>query len=417
MKLVTKINLNFISAASFVLFAGCVLFYVLLRNITINNIDQELLRYQSATKQEFGQLLHHPERFIYFDVLLHIEHSPTAKNERFSDTTLVVKGENGHFRNLSFSHAYKGHNYEVAIFKSLRQADELTVQLLFALCSLIVFFMLSFYFLNRYVAIRSLEDFFSIINKLRNIQVDKKENIALPQTDVDEFEELNQALYQITDRIRQDFFNLKEFTENASHEIQTPLAVMSTQLEQMFQDTQLSEPQLLNLVTLQEAVNRLSKLNKGLLLLAKIENQQFEATENVPVREILQKQLDNLEEFIDDKQIQLQTELNTQVQLKLNPYLTELLFFNLLKNAIRHNKTNGYLIVKLTNTQLTITNDGLPEALDTDRIFERFAKGGHSKSMGLGLAIVKKICDLYQIDIRYSFANAQHSMHLKFATK
>ncbi|NER02409.1 MAG: HAMP domain-containing histidine kinase [Okeania sp. SIO3C4] len=386
----------------------------MLRNITLNNIDEELARYKEVTQAEFEQLLSFPERFVYFDVLINIQHGSISKQDTYSDTTLVIKNEPGHFRKLKFGHQYDNHNYQVEIYKSLRQADELTIQLLFVLCSLIIFFMLSFYFLNRFVAMRSLEDFFDIISKIRHFQVDKKENLELPQTDVDEFEQLNTVLGQKTDQVRVDYFNLKEFTENASHEIQTPLAIISTKLEQMFQDSSLNERQLMTLATIQEAVNRLSKLNKGLLLLTKIENNQFGETQPIKIEEIVQQQLDNLDEFIENRKINVETSLKNQIEVELNPYLTELLIFNLLKNAIRHNIDEGRLIISLNENTLSIQNQGADVALDVERIFERFSKGSHSKSMGLGLAIVKKVCDVYGIHLDYDFGDGFHKMFLSF---
>lgn len=105
----------------------------------------------------------------------------------------------------------------------------------------------------------------------------------------------------MTDKIYNDYVNMKEFTENAAHEMQTPIAVVLSKLELLLQDTNLKEEQEQSILQSTKALGQSSKLNKNLLLLAKIENNQFETTEESNLEEVTKKYLQFFDEFIKEK--------------------------------------------------------------------------------------------------------------------
>ncbi len=220
----------------------------------------------------------------------------------------------------------------------------------------------------------------------------------------------------MTERIKKDYSNIKEYTENASHELQTPLAIINSKMELLLQSQNFDEKQLKAIADAYEASNRLSKLNKTLLLLAKIENRQFPESKTVNPIQLIKNQIETLEDLIVSKKIKITIESEIDINLQMNPYLGEILFSNLIKNAIRHNQNGGNLLIVTSKNQICISNTGSELKIDKNKLFERFHKQSTSpESLGLGLAIVDKICEIYNFKINYYFENNMHNFVIKFS--
>jgi signal transduction histidine kinase len=244
------------------------------------------------------------------------------------------------------------------------------------------------------------------------------EDFALQESDVKEFEDLNRGLKAMTERIKNDYLNLKEYTENASHEIQTPLAIINSKLELLLQSGEMSEKQYKALADAYEASIRLSKYNSTLILLAKIENKQFPESKMVSPEAILDNLLENLDDLIRTKKIEVIRQIKPEVTVHMNPYLAEMLIVNLVKNAVRHNVKGGKLVVEVDSGFLQISNTGPETALDENLLFKRYFKSSSSpESLGLGLAIVQKICALYGFEVSYQFLDGLHRLNVKFNNK
>ena len=219
----------------------------------------------------------------------------------------------------------------------------------------------------------------------------------------------------MTERIKNDYLNLKEYIENASHEIQTPLAIINSKMELLLQSGDMKEKQYKTVADAYEASNRLSRLNKTLILLAKIENRQFPESEPVNPAIMINHQLESLEDLIYAKKIKVVKQVEEQVTVLMNPYLAEILLVNLIKNALRHNIPGGDLKIELTGNSLVIANSGPALTLDPDMLFKRFHTSSSSpESLGLGLSIVQKICTMYGFKVSYSYQNNMHVMLVVF---
>jgi len=150
-------------------------------------------------------------------------------------------------------------------------------------------------------------------------------------------------------------------------------------------------------------------------LLAKIENRQFPESKMINPRDIFDYQFDFLEDLILSKKLEISTNYEDNVQIKVNPYLAEVLFSNLIKNAIRHNIEGGKIIIELTGKQLMISNSGSALMTDPENLFKRFYKSSTSKeSLGLGLSIVQKICEVYDFRLNYDYQNDLHRIRVDF---
>ena len=165
-----------------------------------------------------------------------------------------------------------------------------------------------------------------------------------------------------------------------------------------------------------ELITRMSKLNQGLLLISKIDNNQFFATEKIGIEKIIEKNLENFEEIIQMKNIEVRKEIEEPVVLTMNKSLADILISNLITNSIKHNVQNGHISILLNRKKLQISNTGQPLSIDPQKLFERFRKSDRSgDSVGLGLAIVKEIINLYQFTIEYLLSGSIHTLIIDFS--
>ncbi len=230
-----------------------------------------------------------------------------------------------------------------------------------------------------------------------------------------EFEQLNHALQKLIEQNIAAYQTQKEFTENASHELQTPLAVFQSKLDLLLQNPDLTQDQAAIIQQLYEASSRLARTNKNLLLLAKIENNIFTQKENISVDQLIHEVLPYFTEQAEEKEIHISTEIKESVLLSANKGLTEILLNNLLLNAIRHNHPKGKIFIQLKNNQLLISNTGNAQILQKEKLFKRFSKiSENAHSSGLGLAIVQQICVLNGWQADYRFENNLHVFSISF---
>jgi signal transduction histidine kinase len=248
---------------------------------------------------------------------------------------------------------------------------------------------------------------------LHNFQLGKKSPILLPKTDIDEFNFMNASLEKMTAKAEKEYIILKEFTENASHEMQTPLAIIRSKLDLAIQEQDLSEKQSATLRSAYAAIKKLTGLNRSLLLMAKIENNQF--AEIVPI-DLKAKLVDKIFQFQElwGGKISITHELG-DAMMNANSDLIDLLLNNLFSNSSKHNIQNGTIFIELKDKFLAISNTGKPSRLDPARLFTRFYKEpGDGNNNGLGLSIVKQICEVSGVTPSYSYCNNMHTFILQW---
>ncbi|MBI1767341.1 MAG: HAMP domain-containing histidine kinase [Bacteroidetes bacterium] len=280
---------------------------------------------------------------------------------------------------------------------------------------LITTMLIGLYFITKVLSIKLWKPFYIGLEHLEKFEVDKSASTRLSQTTINEFVRLNQVIENLIRKNTSIYNTQKEFIENAAHELQTPLAVIQGKLETLFQQSSLTQSQSEVLEKLNDAVARLSRLNKNLLLLSRIEHDQFSESENISVNDLLKKHYEFFSEQAAAKKIRITVESSPSVNVTANPVLTEVMINNLFLNAIRHNIEGGYISIQLKETGFAISNTGHHSALPEQKIFSRFSKINPStQGSGLGLAIVKKIADLNRWEIRYAFKNNWHTFSVNF---
>jgi signal transduction histidine kinase len=228
------------------------------------------------------------------------------------------------------------------------------------------------------------------LNELKAYEVTGHVPIRTEDTNIVEFDDLNKTVSHLTERSRKVFLQQKEFIENASHELQTPLAIFQSKLDVLMQNVTLNEQNASVILELEDTAQRMSRLNKSLLLLSQIDNEQFTSKESVDAALVMNTILNNLRPFADAEGIRIATSFQP-LDLHVNKTLLEVLFTNLLSNAIRHTEKGGTIEIKLAERRMTISNTGVPLKSDAEKLFERFYKESKDhRSTGLGLAIVKR---------------------------
>ncbi len=253
------------------------------------------------------------------------------------------------------------------------------------------------------------------LNKIRSFNLKKDEQLHLPNTSTKEFKQLNAFVTEMTTKARQDYRAVKEFSENASHEMQTPLAIVQGKLELLVETPGLAEEQLALVQSAQQSLNKLSKMGGALLLLTKIENQEFATMQRTDFSKVVQTCVRNFEEIAGLRGLTLESDIAKQVEQNINPVLADIMVANLVKNAIRHNDENGWVKVELTPERLAVSNAGQPPKIPTEQLFQRFQKSSsNGSSLGLGLSIVKKICEVSNWKAEYKYAGNVHQISVIF---
>ncbi|CAN5485909.1 HAMP domain-containing sensor histidine kinase [soil metagenome] len=413
MKLLNVTNRYYIIIAVALMLIGCgFLTYRLLYLF-----DREITEHMLYEKQIIDQQLYEEKQLQHMNFKFgdHIEVQPIDKFTTFRvhlrDTEMFDPLEKDvvAFRILSYEQQIDSTGYRIKIRRRLTKNDDVMYGVLVAVALISFNMVLSFYFLNRWFSIKIWAPFYAALKLLKNYDLRKDGKPQFRTSAIEEFNRMNEELRKLTDKVSSDYRNLKEFTENMSHETQTPLAIIHSRLDVLMQSENLNEQQQEQIRTTLDAVNRLSKMNKGLTLLAKIDNNQFADEHDINLGNVIEKHLSQLDIFIEGKGIRVIKDLNPRVNVRLNPQLVDILLTNLLSNAIKYNEEHGMLKITLDNKGFVISNTGDAPSLSSEQIFERFKRGEDKiDSTGLGMAIVKKICDYSSCEISHNYFEPMH---------
>lgn len=376
------------------------------------------------------QFMNHIKGFEYLDDLetdlevldqlssnIHIRRSEQKSIPKYYETVALydsIQHEQRPFRRLSSVVDVKGKSYLLTITVPLVNRSDLILAI--ALVQLVVSILLALglLILNRSLSKKLWKPFYKTLDQLKAYQLDKTDIIPLETSEIQEFDDLNKTVNHLTNRNREVFMQQKEFIENASHELQTPIAIFQSKLDDLMQRPGLTKQEAETILELESTSKRMARLNKNLLLLSKIDNNQFADVEDIELAELINNHVTVLKPMARLEHISMVPALDN-LSLKANLTLIEILITNLLHNAIRYSLKNEQIHITLKDRALTITNTGNKLKMDSDKMMERFKKESTDPaSSGLGLAIVKKICERYNYRISYSYENALHIFRVVF---
>jgi signal transduction histidine kinase len=418
MKLLAATNRYYVLLSAGLFAVGSLVLYVGIDRAVRNEVGEQLQNHRTELEARMasGQPLPAPvyrEQYVL---------SSRPRPLGFSDTVLLdpVEGSLVPHRQLTFRAAGAGQApVWVTLRKSLVETDELLAAVVSSMLVVLALLLGGVVWLHRYLSGRLWAPFRRTLNALRDYDLQQHRVLALPTSRIEEFTELNQALTHLSGRLVADYENLREFTANAAHETQTPLAIMQAQLEQLLQLPALADDAAAAplLADLYGATRRLSRLHQALGLLSRIENGQFTQAVPLDLASLLREKAEQLAPLLEARGLALHLELADGEARQLHPGLADSLLHNLLHNAIRHNVPGGDVTVRLTHNQLEVSNPGPAVDGDPSRFFERFRKhNAASESPGLGLSIVQHICAYYGFGLSYDFALAgsRHTLRVNF---
>ncbi len=408
MKLLYKSTIYFFLFSTFAFISGGAIFYLKAKSIIYNQIDFSLITEKNIIEQQIIETNEIPDfRELFFEHIIEVKifEFPVREASIIKDTSIYNKDQDNYhdYRMIEFtSNTPEREGYLIRIFQSIENKKDLLEFIGLSLFIMFSIILLAALVINYGISKNLWHNFNDSLDKISKFDISSAKLLNLSETSIQEFQQLNNVLTHMSVKMQKDYLSLKEFNENASHEIQTPLAIIRSHLELLFQFENLNEAQLRSLNTIAESVNRLSKLNQGLLLISKIDNQQFKTTESVSINILVNRLLNDFEEIIRLKNIRIEKEFETNVTMQMNTMLAEILISNLISNAVRYNFSGGFIKFLLNEKTFSVINTGLPLKTDPGKLFERFWKENHSaESVGLGLSIVKSITDYYGMEVHY----------------
>jgi two-component system, OmpR family, sensor histidine kinase QseC len=418
MKLFDKYNRINIIASILIFIGGCIAFYFVLNYVLVKQLDEaleteqeEIIRF-AQKHNSLPEIINTDDQQVYF-----AEVATAVPHQRFTSekTWNQLERKKEWMRKFIFGISLNEKNYLVTILRSQEERKGFLKLMVAIAAVMIALILLAGYIINRLVLKRLWQPFYQSIQQVSSYDLQKQRRLNLPVTTVDEFTLLNSSLNQMAAKVETDYQTLKEFTGNAAHEMQTPLAVITANTESLIQDETVLKNHHAAIATIDNAAKRLSRLNQSLLLLAKIENRRFELNEKVAWETLLLQRLQALDDLITARQ--LQVSVNTiPVTTIFHQHLADILLTNLLGNAIRYNIEGGSIAINLDETSLTVTNTSLLPALDSTKIFNRFYRHPETKAdgSGLGLSIVQQICKEAGYQLNYQYSNHLHIFFILF---
>lgn len=426
MRLFTKYSRVNIVASILALVLGSIGYYFIVRYVLVHELDDTLKIEEAEILDNVQHRDRLPEPANYVDQQIRFNPATSEVPRVFRQTTwgdLVSTagkppGARNHdpdhpFRELVFSVHVGGQLYTVSVAKSEEETEDLLFLIMLVTAGMIVILLGVLFLANRLLLRRIWQPFYRTLDNIRSFNLSSREPLPATDTDIDEFRSLDETARQMTGKIMRDYEILKNFADNASHEMQTPLAIINSKLDLLIQDIGLGEAHHRPVQAMYDAIGRLRQLNQSLLLLTKIENNQFADTKSIDLALLIGEKLTQLEDPLKDRHLKVYTELD-HLPLPINGYLADILLNNLLTNAIRHNYNGGQIDIRLGERSLRISNSGPELGFEAATIFDRFVKGTHSGGSGLGLAIVRQICDNYRFPLQYGFKEGIHTIEIQF---
>ena len=421
MKLFNRVLIHLISGIFIILLGWAVFFYLGIMSEVNDEVDDSLEDYSELiiTRSLAGkELPAHDSGSNNQYFLREVDESYVRSHQAISyrDSMIYIKEKNETEPARILTTIFKdkeNRHYELSVFTPTIEKRDLQEAIFHLLIALFATLLIAILVINIWVFRRSMKPFYQLLNWLDKYRLGQENEPLDISTYTTEFRKLNETVKRYASHSEEIYRQQKLFIGNASHEIQTPLAVCQNRIEMLMEDESLSEEQLSELAKTYQTLEYVSKLNKSLLLLSKIDNSQFVDSANVCINELVHRYMDDYQEVYDYKEIQITLNEKENFHLQINETLATMLITNLLKNAYVHNNEHGTIQIEIGKDYITFSNSGDLQPLDEKRIFERFYQGKKKEgTTGLGLAIVAAICRQCSLAVSYRFINNMHEFHV-----
>lgn len=419
MKLLNYTTSYFALILIFLLSIWAVIFYIEILDEIYDSMDdgldnQKMLVIRKAAKDP---ALLKKNTFDEGNFIITPTSSKTAEKftDAYRDTLMFMENEEDFepVRLLESAFRHEGEYYKIKVITSMVEEDDLIKELFFSLIWLYVGLILTILLLNNFLHKKVWQPFYKLLRSLEKFNIEKDTEIKFGSTKVEEFQLLNERIDKLLKKSVESYTSQKEFIENASHELQTPLAISINKLELLAENSSLEPQQMEELGLILNNLERLTRLNRALLLLSRIENRQFADEETVNFNQLLKQIKQEFEDLASHNSIEVDVIETAELHYNMSKDLARILVANLLKNALLHTPAASRVKVEIFKNQILIQNLG-EKPLNPKTLFSRFQPGKRSHSNGLGLAISKAIADRYNLEINYDFRDNLHSFTINF---
>lgn len=398
MKLINKTNRNFAVLILLLLPIASLILYVSIGYFIAQEVDEKL----RVDEMRIVQQLNENPSFISMAPLIEVEllAEDMVVEEGIKNVVTYdpIEKEDEPFRELVAKHEIKGVHYLVKVRHSILEDKDFILAIVLAMSAVLLVMFTFLYVLNNKLSLNLWKPFYTNMNRLTAFSLHEDEPLELEDSKIDEFQALKSSLLLLTTKLQQDYKSLKEFTENASHEIQTPLAIILINLEAVLQE-ELDEKTASKLYVCYQSVKRLSKLNERLLLLTKLDNNQFENRTELNLTNLIELKIDEFQPLFAEKKLSARFLNKGVFNHDMDAVLANMLIVNLLSNIVKHARDEGSFMIE-TRTDALVFSNQTGENIVIATVFNRFVKGVDAKnSTGLGLAIVKRIVEVSHLTI------------------
>lgn len=392
------------------------LFYYTVINEVMDETDDALANYRDII---VGKALADPTILDATDNIIHsysfrrlTDEEAADYRTRFYDSTIFIETE-GEFEPVrvmkSCFLATDMHHYELELRLSTLERDDLIQRILYYLLALYAVLLCCILFSTRLILQSIFRPIHLLLKWLDSVALGQPAPYLDKDVRIREFRMLNRAAIEMHERVEQTYQEQKQFIENASHELQTPLAIIRGKLELLTEQENLNEEDMKIVDNMYGCVTRAVNLNKSLLLLSRIQNEQYTETTLVDMNAYTKEIMMFLPDLYEEKQLHYTLNEQGECHVEMNKDLAQVLLNNLIKNAFVHTPDQGHIDINILPTSVEVVNDGT-EALDESEMYKRFYKGNtqHKGSTGLGLPIIKSISELYHFELEYSYDGKHH---------
>ncbi len=415
MKLLTRTTFYYLLLSlPLLLLSGWLLYFKIEKSLR-HEIDEELQYSKELWVHHLKGLPADKNILELNNPFIQIEKTTTVSNRFFLSDTLLYESlekELVPYRSLTVFIKLNNQRYKLSFQRSVVEQKDVFKNLIGLMCIVFGGLLLLFLLINLYINKRLWKPFNISLEKITSLNMQQLQQIHFDKVSIREFNALNTSLNAMTSKMQADYLSMKTFTQNASHEIQTPLAIIQSKLELLLQDSNLTEQQSAAIISAFDATQRLSKLNQTLLLITKIENNQFTALEKISIKATAEKYQSFFAELLDQQKITVTMIVIADWLPLLHPLLADMLISNLFSNAMRYNHQKGEIKIIINTASFEIINTCTLPAIDKTQLFQRFSKHDTTTGNGLGLAIVKEICDTNNMVIEYTYSNNLHHFKL-----
>lgn len=374
---------------------------VFIKNLSSKEISQILSQQQSFTNYNILK-----EEFIFLKA---ITYQPGRQaTESFSTQKRTIEKSTDNYLILTYRFNFGNHSYLLEIGDTLDTIMQLkqTIKeftLLVLVAALLLTLLIDLIF-TKYL----LAPFYRIIDR-KLIKVNDPMNFDYEkiETSTQDFRLLDDSISSLMKKIANLFILEKQFIANVSHELLTPISIISSRLENILVSEELKEDSENKIFASLKTLNRLKSIINSLLLISKVENNQFDKNDAIPIADVLAEVMLELEDRLEDKHIVVNNRMEYLYTIKGNQSLVHTLLFNIINNAIKYNQEAGSIIItdhlyhNVYTLEIADTGTGMSDQ-QIEKAFNRFEKldTDEKESYGLGLAIVKSISAFHDIKIR-----------------